>query len=221
MLDKLYWNTADFEKDDSLALKLRLKRLKLFKELISEIEKPVKILDVGGTELFWKRMDLADDDRLKITLLNPLREETTNTDLESVQGDGRDMKMCEDNTFDLVFSNSVIEHAGTLQDQQEMATEIQRVGVGYFVQTPHYCIPVEPHFFFPLFQFLPTSIRTILLQHFNLGYLKKTPDKDEAREIVRSIRLLKEKELKEFFPGAVIEIEKIYGFPVSFIVYKG
>jgi hypothetical protein len=219
MLGKIYWNTADFEKDDSLALKLRLKRIEIFKSLIRNMTRPVKILDVGGTELFWKRMELKDD-KLDITILNIIEGEETPGEYEYIEGDGRDMHMFPDNSFDLVFSNSVIEHAGSLDEQEKMAQEIQRVGKRYFIQTPHYYSPVEPHFFFPLFQFLPTSVKTYLLQHFTLGYLEKTPDKKQAREIVQSIRLLKRKELKKFFPDATIKTEKLYGFPVSYIIYE-
>lgn len=38
--------------------------------------------------------------------------------------------------FDLVYSNSVIEHLGTWEKQQAFAAEARRVGRGYWIPTP-------------------------------------------------------------------------------------
>lgn len=55
------------------------------------------------------------------------------------------MKQFQDNEFDAVFSNSVIEHVGDYEAQRQMANEIMRVGKRYFVQTPNFYFPIEPH----------------------------------------------------------------------------
>ena len=129
--------------------------------------------------------------------------------------------LAKDASFDVVFSNSVIEHVGTYQDQIQMAKEVRRVGKRYFVQTPNKYFPLEPHFLFPLFQFLPINIRVLLLQNFKLGWFSKTPDKVKAREIVESIRLLDKREFISLFPNAELYEEKIFGMTKSFVVYGG
>ena len=63
------------------------------------------------------------------------------------------MDFFKDKSFDAVFSNSVIEHVGTFEDQKMMANEVIRVTNFYFIQTPNLYFPIEPHFLVPFFQF--------------------------------------------------------------------
>ncbi|MBC8844888.1 class I SAM-dependent methyltransferase, partial [Escherichia coli] len=70
-----------------------------------------------------------------------------------------DLSEIDDQQFDIVFSNSVIEHLYTWENQEKMAKEVLRVGKYHFIQTPNYWFPIEPHWVFPFFQFLPKSIR--------------------------------------------------------------
>lgn len=53
----------------------------------------------------------------------------------TVVGDGTRLAF-EDQSFDLVYSNSVIEHLGTWEKQQAFAAEARRVGRGYWIPTP-------------------------------------------------------------------------------------
>lgn len=135
-------------------------------------------------------------------------------------GDARHMDFAS-RSFDLVFSNSVIEHVGGFADQKRMADEVRRVGERFMIQTPNRYFPMEPHFVFPMFQFLPMSIKVYLLIKFRLGWVEKGHDAQHAREIVESIRLLSKKELCEMFPGARIYKEKFFGMTKSFIVIGG
>ena len=76
-----------------------------------------------------------------------------------------------------------------------MAREVQRVGQRYLVQTPNYFFPIEPHLVFLGFQWLPATARVWLVQHFDLGWCKRRPDRESARQLVNSIRLLRKREL--------------------------
>jgi hypothetical protein len=185
------------------------------------VPRPIKILDVGGTLLFWERMGFTQASGIQVVMLNVTKNATEQDHFISVVGDARDMSAFADNEFDVVFSNSVIEHVGTYADQRRMAEEVKRVGKRYFLQTPNRYFPIEPHFLFPLFQFLPLSVRVFLVRHFNVGWYKKIPDKNEATREVAAIRLLTQRELVALFPGAEIYKELFLGLTKSLIVYDG
>jgi ubiquinone/menaquinone biosynthesis C-methylase UbiE len=211
---------ADNRDSQSFAVQLRRKRFAFFQSLLSRLARPIRILDIGGTASYWQMMELKDDDQVFITLLNLREENVKLPNMSSMVGDAREIESA-DNSYDIVFSNSVIEHVGIFQDQLQMAKEVQRVGKRYFVQTPNKYFPLEPHFLFPFFQFLPTGIRVRLLQNFDLGWLRRTPDVRKAREIVESIRLLDKKEFSQLFPSASIYEEKVFGLTKSFVAYGG
>jgi SAM-dependent methyltransferase len=63
-----------------------------------------------------------------------------------------------DDEFDLVYSSSVIEHV-PLARREAFASEVRRVGRGWFVQTPAFSFPVEPHALLPFAHWLPTALR--------------------------------------------------------------
>ena len=212
---------ADNRRADSIATNWRKTRFALFESLASQLDPPISILDVGGTEMFWERMGGPKERHMKIILLNLEKIETANPNFVSVMGDARNMREFRDREFDVVFSNSVIEHVGSYDQQRQMAEEVRRVGRRYFVQTPNRYFPVEPHFLFPFFQFLPLRFRVFLVSHFDLGFYAQggIADKQKAAEVVSSIRLLTEKELKNIFPGGTIYKERVLGLVKSFIVY--
>ena len=220
MLMNNFWKfIADHSNNKSIATKLRRKRFALFCSFLDSLPRPIKILDVGGTDLFWEMMEFAGKPGIEITLLNISRYEVRYPNMKSVTGDARTLSDFQDQEFDVVFSNSVIEHVGDFRDQQQMAAAIQRVGQRYFLQTPNYHFPVEPHFLFPFFHFLPVTWRVFLLQHFNLGWYKRLPNYAEALAQVKEIRLLTEKELRQLFPKANLYCEMLLGLKKSFIVY--
>jgi ubiquinone/menaquinone biosynthesis C-methylase UbiE len=124
----------------SIAHRFRNKRFLLFKKLFENLllsQKNISILDVGGTEIFWKNMGIDNYPNKNIILLNLTKELTNHNNIDSITGDACDMKDFKDKKFDIVFSNSVIEHVGDFKKQLDMANEIQRVGQNYFIQTPN------------------------------------------------------------------------------------
>jgi hypothetical protein len=125
-----------------------------------------------------------------------------------------------DQSYDLVFSNSVIEHLFTLDNQKAMAKEVQRVGKHYFIQTPNYWFPIEPHWVFPFFQYLPKSIRVKLTQTRAWGHIPQQKDLKKAQNQVDEIRLMTQAEMANIFPVARFYAEKWGGMTKSWIAHN-
>ncbi|MGY4540003.1 2-polyprenyl-3-methyl-5-hydroxy-6-metoxy-1,4-benzoquinol methylase [Mucilaginibacter sp. UYNi724] len=205
----------------SLNQKFREKRFKFFVEHLEKIktDKPIRILDVGGMEIYWERMNYLDPAKIHITLYNLFENPASYNNITSVVGDATDLSRYADGEFDMVFSNSVIEHLYTKENQQKMADEIRRVGKSYHVQTPNYYFPIEPHWLFPMFQFLPKGLKVFLTTNFKLGHIGKLP-KEKAIDVVNEVSLLKESEMKALFPDAQVYREKFAGLVKSITMYR-
>ena len=75
-----------------------------------------------------------------------------------VLGDPAEGLPFADDEFDLVYCSSVIEHVPPAR-RMEFARELRRVGRGWYVQTPAYSFPIEPHSLLPGAQWLPVGLR--------------------------------------------------------------
>jgi hypothetical protein len=64
----------------------------------------------------------------------------------------------DDGSFDLVFSNAVVEHVGSREQQRGFLDELLRVGKQAFVTTPNRRHPIEFHTVTPLLHYLPTRV---------------------------------------------------------------
>jgi hypothetical protein len=211
---------ADSSVPTSAASRLRRQRFELFQRLIDALGGPVHILDVGGTEDHWHLMGFDPSPERRVTVLNvdePMP--SLSPHINVVRGDARAMPQFDDGEFDVVYSNSVIEHVGPRPQQEQMAAEIRRVGRNYFVQTPNRGFPIEPHFVFPAFQHLPVAVRTQLFMRLRLGWCDHVPDYAAARAEVESIRLLTRTEFYSLFPGAASWVEMWCGMAKSFVAH--
>ena len=182
-----------------------------------DLTKKVSILDVGGTFSYWVRLGtLYRHANVKITIINL---ESQNKDLDNLhmrQGDACALREYEDNSFDLVHSNSVIEHVGSERRMAAMAGEIRRLAPKHFVQTPDYACPIEPHYKLPFVHWLPEENRIKVLRAF-----KKVPrDRERSLASVRSINLLRISEFRSLFPGSTIWRERVFGLPKSLIAIR-
>src|SRR5207237_3594047 len=123
---------------------------------------------------------------IRVTLLNIEHQPVSSKRFISAAGDARSMPQFADNSFDVVFSNSVIEHVGDYSDQRRMADEVRRLGRRYFIQTPNKRFPLEPHFLFPFFQYLPIVVRAWFVNRFDVGWYRLSRDRGAGLAEVES-----------------------------------
>lgn len=214
-------NIVDVTSAKSINWYFRKRRMKIFFRYVDQIQTGmVSVLDIGGTVLFWKKMGVAGSQKIDITLLNIFEQSSDYENIHCIVGDATDMNAIPQRNFDIVFSNSVIEHLGSLDSQIAMAKNIQKIAAKYFVQTPNYNFPIEPHFLFPFFHYLPNRFKLFLLKNFSLGNYPVIRDKEKAQAAIDKIRLLHPKELKRLFPTCQIMFEKFLFFNKSIIAHN-
>jgi len=115
-----------------------------------------------------------------------------------------------DQSFDLVFSNAVIEHILGLGRQERFAQEIRRVGKSWFVTTPNYWFPFESHHHLPFFQFLPRSLQMVYNRWLGTHIPKGT---------VQELALLSARQLRALFPDGQIAQVRVTFWPETLVAY--
>jgi len=195
-------------------------RKKLFLERLRP-QLATRLIAVGGAVGFWDKENLGS---CRLVVLNLpqglLVGPVSGRQVFKAWGDGCFLPFPA-GAFDIVFSNSVIEHLGSWEKQQKFAAEALRVGKGIWIQTPAYECPLEPHFLAPLVHWLPVSWRYRLARHFTLWGLLHQPTQEAARAMVNEIRLLRKKEMQTLFPDCEIITERLFWiFPKSHIALR-
>jgi len=170
-----------------------------------------RIIDLGGTDYLWRLFDNDFD----ITLVNlPGTSKAGDSDMHTVYADACDLRnVFSDMSFDITFSNSVIEHVGGLDRQQLFAQEVVRLAPSYWIQTPSPCFPIEAHTGVLFYWQRTTEARNRMIERWS----KKLP---AWTEMVKGTTALTTKRMEELFPNSSIYYERILGFTKSITMYR-
>jgi SAM-dependent methyltransferase len=122
-----------------------------------------------------------------------------------VQADAAQRLPFDDAAFDLAYSSSVVEHVEP-ERRAAFAAEVKRVARGWFVQTPAWSFPIEPHALLPFAHWLAPTLRR---PYWRLGAAGSWED----------IRLLRRAELAALF-GEPILAERFGGLVKSWIALR-
>jgi hypothetical protein len=184
-----------------------------------QITGQTRVLDVGGTASLWGLLPVQP----RVTILNLPRAAPERSSLDLVFASGCALPFA-DRSFDIVFSNSVIEHVGDREEQRRFADEIRRVARGYFVQTPNRWFPVEPHLLTPLIHFLPRSWQGMIVRRFTVWQWMERPTEDRRtfyiEHYLQDIRLLSHGDMSRLFPDATVIRERWCGWTKSLIAVR-
>lgn len=205
---------ALFEK---MQARFRAARFLQVQELIEQLvtrHGDIRVLDAGGRAEYWNLLPPALAEKVQITVLNYADELEDYSGLtgphvryENVSGNACAMPQYGDGSFHLVHSNSVIEHVGSYTNMIAFANEVRRVGQAYYVQTPNYWFPVDPHYAFPLLHWLPDPIRINLEMRFNIGLGTRTDFAGAARSL-DECRMISQSMMLALFPDAQHSAER-------------
>jgi len=177
----------------------------------------MSVLDLGGTAESWRHCPARP---ASLTLLNTSEQQARGD--ESIVGDACDLpEALENRHFDLVYSNSVIEHVGGHYRRVRFAEAVHSLGDHHWIQTPNRYFPIEPHVLCPGFQFLPLPIAARALVRWPVGNLAgMVPSHEVALRWVQETELLGLTQLSFYFPGSTVERERFGPLTKSLIAYR-
>ncbi len=189
---------------------MRRRRMAKFVEAM-QIEPGVRILDLGGQPEIWDHIDEC----LKITCVNlsgvAETDHPSRHDIRFYEGDACHLPEFEPGDFDIVFSNSVIEHVGGPERRAQFAAEVRRLSDRYWVQTPSKFFPLEAHCGMPFWWFYPAALRQFFLRR----WAKKLP---AWTEMVATTDIVERDEMSTLFPDATLFNEWLV-VPKSLVAY--
>lgn len=123
-----------------------------------------RILDIGAsshTELPWENWFLKrypyPEQVTTVVIEGAAEVRAAFPGVKVVEGDGRSLPFDND-SFDIVHSNAVIEHVGSESDQRRFVAEALRVGNHTFLTTPDRWFPIETHSYLPVVHWLPQTV---------------------------------------------------------------
>lgn len=193
--------------------RFRRKRLVQLRTALNEVGCRT-VLDVGGTAQIWDMLGGSQE----VTLLNNDPQELGLGSYKAVTGDGRCLPFL-DKSFDLVFSNSVIEHVGDWHDMQRLASELRRVGKSFYCQTPNKWFPVEPHLGTFFLHWCPRLLSFFVVARYcTVWGLVNKPRPEQVEKSIAGIRLLTKRDLRRLFPESSIVAERFFFLSKSYIV---
>jgi hypothetical protein len=181
-----------------LAARARARRHESFFALIG-LQPGMRVVDIGCGVLGLRGLE-PDLDVTGVDLV-------TRPDYPGpfVQADATRRLPFEDGAFDLAYSSSVVEHVEPAH-RAAFAREVKRVARGWFVQTPAFSFPIEPHALLPFAHWLPPALRR---PYWRLG----------AAGAWEDIALLRRAELADLF-GEPILAERFGGLVKSWIAVR-
>ena len=201
----------------SLGAHSRGRRWRTFRDHFPDLES-MSVVDLGGTVDYWLRAPVRPR---AVHVLNFEEPPASVPDWITVEiGDATDPHLPDRlGPYDLVYSNSVIEHVGGHERRKLFVANVAALAPRHWVQTPYRYFPVEPHWVCPFMQYLPLAWRARLGLHWPLVH---TPhgDLNTAVDAQLSVELLDITAMRHYFADSQIVYDRLAGLVKSVIAVK-
>lgn len=204
------------ESPTSIGARARARRWELLQGHFPDFSR-MRVVDLGGTVSSWERAPVRPAHVTVLNVSDPGRAEVpwiTAARGDACRATGELRKAGLADTYDLVYSNSVIEHLGGHAMRAAFAAEVHGLASRHWIQTPYRFFPVEPHWLFPGMQFLPLALRVRLAWRWPLSHTRPQSLRD-AKSQVMWTELIGVTDLKAYFPESVIVRERVLGLTKS------
>jgi Methyltransferase domain len=188
-------------------------RARRMAEMIRLVQPPAgaRVVDLGGMWMIWGLIE--HDFHITLVNLSPWPVPPDSVRYRVVVADACDLRdIFPDNSFDLVFSNSTIEHVGDPERRRQFALEVERLAPAYWVQTPNPGFPIESHTGLPFYWQWPS-------------WLQGTADRVYGRhagwrQFVETTVAITEEEMTCLFKGCHFHFETMFGSVKSYSAYR-
>lgn len=216
-LDRARRRVVDYGSPDSLAARARQRRWHLLLSLFPDLA-AMRVIDLGGTVEAWNAAPVQPAELTVLNLSHSVVGDRSSTTL--VVGDACALPAeLAGRRFDLVYSNSLIEHVGGVARRMDLAASVAALSDRHWVQTPYRYFPVEPHWLFPGFQFLPLCTRALISRTWPvMGW--RSADLHHAVGDALWVELLSRTEMLWLFPDSTILAERLAGLTKSLIAVR-
>ena len=217
---KLRGRLVGADSPSTVSARVRARRWDMFSAYFPDVS-GMRVLDLGGTVSTWKNAPVRP---VEVVLVN-LKDQRENSLLDWMTAFVADAcalpAEVRSQRFDLVYSNSVLEHLGGHARREAFAASVHDAAPRHWVQTPYRYFPIEPHWLFPAFQFLPVGVRAAVTRRWKVGN-RRAPRRplDAAVSSVLGIELLSKVEMQHYFPQSQIAYERFCGLVKSLIAVK-
>ena len=180
----------------------------------------MRVLDLGGTLRMWEAAPVRPK-HVTIVNLDPRLDGATSDWYDVRNGDA-----CAPDddllgrAYDLVYSNSLIEHVGGHAKRQQLAAVVRDAAPKHWVQTPYRYFPLEPHWLVPGMQFLPLAARSSIARRWPFGPASRNTPTHNLVSEVAYVELVSITGMRSYFPDSQIWIERFAGLPKSLVAIK-
>ena len=127
------------------------------------------ILDVGIIDTTWRSSNPLEARYPHLSRITAVTLEEAPSfqaqypEVTLVIADGRELPFADD-ALDIGFSNAVVEHVGSREDQSRFVSELVRTCRRAMIATPNAAFPVDPHTLLPCVHWLPRRLRHRVLR---------------------------------------------------------